>query len=398
VFASAAPADVEGVHRLLMRAIYAPMFSVPNPDRPNVPIASPAGRLFGVDVNEMLHRFELRTAAPDRTGFQHENRIGEAIGRVHIRWMVAPDNFDAAPGLVPPPTVLDPTRSQRFVMLDGDLRFRDGPHSGFHAFGAGRTFPTLTPQGPQLQVGAVINLLEGFGRLRGLPGTIVVNGHIRPPNELALNLMGRFVDPAGRLAARSAVDRVRPMRPMDRGTTFVAVLGENDPDRPTEPVFAADGRMLGARVQERLRLVRLEFDSASTGIEGRARVGSPVGRVTATLYFDATDPRPVLPIRTTDGVFTFEDVDGRVVGTIRADMVEGRAFRTALPGAPTSVFRFGGFGPITGGSGAFAGVAGLMSMNAAISTRPPTLSNLYVLRLLVPDATLGRGKGSVDEA
>jgi hypothetical protein len=235
--------------------------------------------------------------------------------------------------------------------------------------------------------------LEGFGRLRGVPGTIVVNGHIRPPNELALNLMGRFVDPAARLTARGTVSPVRPIRPLDRGTTFVAVLGENDPARPTEAVFAADGRMLGARVQERLRSVRLEFDSASAGIEGRARVGSLVGRVTATLYFDATDPRPVLPIRTTDGVFTFEDADGRVVGTIRADMVEGRAFRTALPGAPTSVFRFGGFGPIIGGSGAFAGVGGLMSMNAAISMRPSTLSNLYVLRLLVADGDARPRKG-----
>ena len=384
MFSSSAPVDVEAMHRLLMRAVYAPMFSVPNPDHPNVPMPAPGGGLLGVEVNESLHRFDIRTSAPDQ-GFQVANGVGEQIARVHIRWMVAPDDFDAAPGLVPPPTLLDPTRSQRFVMLDGDLRFRDGPRSGFRAFGAGRTFPTLTALGPQLQVGAVINLLEGFGRLHGLPGTIVVNGHIRPPNELALNLMGRFVDPSGRLTARGTVNRVRPTRPMDRGARFVAVLGEDDPDRGTEPVFASDGRMLGARVHERLRLVRLEFDSTSTGIDGRSRVGALVGRVTATLHFDATDPRSVLPIRTTDGVFTFEDAHGREVGAIRADMVEGRAFRTALPGAPTPVFRFAGFGPITGGSGLFARAAGLMSMNAAISMFPRTLSNLYVLRLLVPD-------------
>jgi len=94
------------------------------------------------------------------------------------------------------------------------------------------------------------------------------------------------------------------------------------------------------------------------------------------------DPRPVFPIQTTDGVFTFHDADGREVGTVRANMVEGRAFRTPLPGAPNPVFRFGGFGPVLGGTGAFAGAAGMLSMNSIVSVVPRTLSNLYVLRLV----------------
>jgi hypothetical protein len=94
------------------------------------------------------------------------------------------------------------------------------------------------------------------------------------------------------------------------------------------------------------------------------------------------DPRPVFPIQTTEGEFTFHDVGGQEVGTIRANMVEGRAFRSILPGAPMPVFRFGGFGPILGGTGAFGGTTGMMSMNSVISVFPRTLSNLYVLRLV----------------
>jgi len=375
--------DVDEVSRLLRRAVYAPIFSVPNPERQNVPIFAPGqpGVMIGVEVNEELHRLELRGEPPTRSGFDGRNRVGERVAAVRIRWMVAPDDFEGAPGRTPPPTPLDVTRSQRFVMLDGELRFDDGHRSGFHAFGAGRTFPTMTPVGPQLQIGAVINVLEGLGRLRGLPGTIVVNGRIRPPSDLALNLLARFVDTGRRITAGEAVTPIRGSRTADPDAVFVAFLGENDPERGTQPVIQ-HGRMLGARVFERLRLVRLEFESSRRRLAGRVREGQIVGRLSAMLHFNAMDARPVVPIQTTEGVFTFEDSDGREVGSLRANMIEGRAFRTVLPEAPNPVFRFGGFGPLLGGSGAFAGTVGMMSMNASISVMPRTLSNLYVLRLV----------------
>ena len=78
--------------------------------------------------------------------------------------MVIPDGFEAAPGREPPPTELDPTRSQRFTMLDGEMRTRDRYGSGFRGFGAGRTFPLMVNGTMQLRIGAVINVLEGFGR------------------------------------------------------------------------------------------------------------------------------------------------------------------------------------------------------------------------------------------
>ncbi len=380
---SASAADVASLNRSLKRAVYFPIFSIPSPDRQNVPIFAP-GRpdsMIGVEVNEQLHRLDLRGGAPGPAGFDAQNRVGEPVASVHIRWMVAPDDFVAAPGRLPPPTPLNPTRSQRFVMLDGQLTFEDRDRSGFRAFGAGRTFPTMTGAGPQLQIGAVIDVLEGLGRLSDLRGTVVVNGQIRPPNDLALNLMGRVMDPAGRVTARDALPPVRPIRQADPDAVFVAFLGEDDPDRGTQPILE-QGRMLGARVYERLRLVRLEFECSGRRFVGRVREGELVGRLSAALHFNAMDPRPVFPIQTTDGVFTFQDRNGRDIGTINANMVEGRAFRTPLEEAPMPVFRFGGFGPILRGSGAFGTAAGMMSMNSVISVFPRTLSNLYVLRLV----------------
>jgi hypothetical protein len=380
---AASAEDVAALNRALKRAMYAPIFSVPNPERQNTPILASGSPnvMIGVEVNEQLHRLDLRDVVPGASGFAAENRVGEPVASVHIRWMVAPDDFAAAPARVPPPTPLNPTRSQRFVMLDGHLAFQDRTGSGVRAFGAGRTFPSMTPAGPQLQIGAVIDVLEGLGRLRGLAGTIVVNGHIRPPNELALNLMARFMDPSGRLSTSEPIAPVRSTRSVDPGTLFVAFLGEDDPDRGTQPIFQ-QGQMLGARVFERLRLVRLEFECSGRRFSGRVREGDLVGRLSAQLHFNAMDPRPVFPIQTTEGEFTFHDVGGQEVGTIRANMVEGRAFRSILPGAPMPVFRFGGFGPILGGTGAFGGTTGMMSMNSVISVFPRTLSNLYVLRLV----------------
>jgi hypothetical protein len=41
-------------------------------------------------------------------------------------------------------------------------------------------------------------------------------------------------------------------------------------------------------------------------------------------------------------------------------------------------------GPLLGGSGRFEGVDGMMSLNAAVSVFPRTLSNLYVFRIHDP--------------
>jgi len=388
---------IEEVTRLLKSAAYFPIFNVPNPNLRNQPVPLIPGIPFlqqflmvAVEVNEQLHRFDINVGAPAAgRGLRARDTVGEPVAGVHIRWTPIPENFEAAPNLCPPPTILNPFASQRFTMLDGRLSFMDADGSGFRGFGTGRTFPVSGSLG-QLRVGAVIDILEGFGKLAGLQGTAVVNGYIRPPDGLALNLMVRVMDPDGRLKARSPVAPLQPSADPDPGAVFMIFLGEPDPERQVQLITAPDGTILGSRVYERLRLVHFGFDlSTPEGLRSRTSEGPIVGEVGARLYFNPMSPQSVSPIRTTDGVFTFFDDRRNPIGTLDADMIEGRAMRTELAGAPMPVFRFGGFGPVTGGTGQFAGADGMMTMNSAVSVFPRTLSNLYIFRLVDTDGRFG---------
>jgi hypothetical protein len=385
--------QIEKVTRLLKSAAYFPIFNVSNPNSPNRPVYLIPGIRFlmtAVYVNEELHRFEIKVEepAPER-GLRAAKRVGEPVANVHIRWTPMPENFEAAPGRYPPTTVLNPFTSQRFCMLEGQLTFKDRDGSGFRAFGTGRTFPVTTGGDRQLRIGAVIDILEGLGRFEGLQGTMVINGYIQPPDSLALNLMVRIMDPTGRLTAHSKLRPIQPVPDPDPNAVFMVFLGEPDPSKPVQLNIAPDGSILGSNVHELLRLVELNFDLGPAGeLRSRTIEGPIVGTVSATLYFNPMNPSPVQPIQTTDGVFTFFDRQRRTIGTVNANMVEGRAMQTELAGAPMPVFRFGGFGPLLGGTGEFAGADGMMTMNSAISVFPRTLSNLYILRFADPNGRL----------
>jgi hypothetical protein len=377
------------VTRLLKSAAFLPIFSIHDPSAVNTPIPSPTSpdRIIGILVNEQLHRFEYGVDQPeDGGGLAACNRFGEPIATVHIRWMVIPDDFVAAPGRTPPPTELDPTRSQRFTMLDGQLKFSDRDQSGIHGFGAGQTFPVMVAGQPQLRIGAVVNVLDDFGKLSGLPGLFVVNGYIQPPQSLFLNFVARFMDPRGRLRARSPLSPLQVMPNPDPGTVFLVFEGELDPDRPVTLNRGPGGRITGSNVHERLRLVDPTFDMATpSGLRGRTEEGPVVGRLQATTLFDPTSPLNPIPFQTRNGLLTFYDRGGDEIGTLRANLVEGRAFLTPIQGAPMPVFRVGGFGPFIEGTGQFAGAIGMLSLNAVISVFPRTLSMLYVLRISDPD-------------
>jgi hypothetical protein len=388
------------VTRLLKAAAYFPIFNVHNPSVPNstVPLLPVLDQqLFvAINVNEALHRFEVVTQVGPQ-GLTATNRMSQgAIAGVQIRWTTIPDDYAPGPGFLPPPTLLNPFRSQRFTMLNGQLSFNDRKVSGVQAFGSGKTFPSTAAGQPALNIGAAIDVLAGLGDLAGLPNdvfpgaTMVINGFIQPPNELALNLILRVMDPAGRLAAKSPVLPLVPSpNPPDPGAVFMFFLSEVDPRRPVRILWGPGGAPIGLQLFETLRLVRFDFDlETSASLQSRTEEGPIVGTLSAMLYFNFQDPAAVLPAQTTGGVFQFHDLAGRSIGTVHANMVEGRAFRTYLPGAPMPVFRMGGFGPIRGGSGEFAGASGMMSINSVLSVFPRTFSNLYVLRLEDPNGKL----------
>jgi len=393
------------VTKLLEAADYFPIFNIPSPASKNQPVPVPLPLLSAipqlmtaVNVNEQLHRFEVVVVPPTRQrGLTAINRVGEPVGRVQIRWTPMPDDYDAGPNVLPPPTILNPFVSQRFCMLNGALDFDDPKGSGIRAFGCGRTFPAGAGAAGKLYIGAAIDVIEGLGELCGLPGatfpgaTMVVNGFIQPPDNLRLNLMVRVMDPGGLLRATPPLPPLvpAPAGADDPTAVFFYFLGAPDPKRPVQLILGPNGMPVGSHVFENLHLVHLACDvSAPAGLRSVVDQGPVIGTVAATLWFNFLDPRPVFPIQTTDGVFTFFDPDGAPLGTVLSNMVEGRAFRTNLPGAPMPVFRFGGLGPLLGGSGEFANAAGMMTMNSVISVFPRTLSNLYMLRIEDPTGRL----------
>src|SRR5215216_3707506 len=325
--------EIEKVQRLLKSAAYFPIFNSDNPNMPNRPVLLIPGIQFlmtAVEVNEELHRFEVLVEEPTiERGLRAFNRVGEPVANVHIRWTPIPENFEAAPGRFPPPTILNPFSSQRFTMLNGQMTFKDRQQSGFKAFGAGRTFPVNEGGANRLRIGAVIEILEGIGVFKGLTGAFVINGYIEPPNNLALNLMIRIMDPEGRLEARSEVAPPVSFPDPDPNAVFMYFIGEVDPSKPVKLNISPDGRIQGSQVYERLRLVRIDFGlDSSGGIRSKTTEGPIVGEVSATLQFNPLAPTSVSPIQTTNGVFTFFGREGKTIGNVYANMVEGRAMRT----------------------------------------------------------------------
>jgi len=374
---------------LLRRAAYLSMFSMPNERLPPVPLVVPGqpAVLRGMEVHENVHRFDIEVERESPGSFRAWNTVGQQAGTVHIQWLVVPDDFEAAPDRIPPPTPLDPTRSQRFVMMNGEFLLADRSRSGFHGFGAGRTFPTRTNHGFQLRIGAVVDILEGSGVLRGRTGNVVVNGYITPPTGLALSLMVRIMDPHGELLTDSSLNPIRPIPYPDPEATFLAFLGERDPDNPITLNSGPAGQVLGATVHEKLRLVHIGFD-LENGLRSAVMEGPIVGSLSFSIEFSPAAPQSPSPFQTSKTLFNFWDSDGCSIGTLRADIVEGRAFLTPLAGAPPPVFRMVGFGPMLKGSGGFSGCDGMLSVNGAICVLARTPSLLYGLRFHDPDGRL----------
>ncbi len=349
--------------------------------------------LAAVDVHEAPLRFQtsLEAAACQLLA---TNQVGEHIATVDIRWTPIPWDYPANPYTNPPQTILNPFASQRFEMLNGEFRFNDAQNSGVHGFGCGRTFP-LFPAGLSLDIGAVIDVLEGYGALRGHRGLMVVNGVITPPQELDLNIMMRILDPGGGLLTDGPLTPLVPQSFPTTAGTFMMLMGEPDPARPSTLRLGPGGEVVGLELHERLRAVALDFDVLpAAGPRSQVLVGKVVGRGRSTLHLPlgggagaagCSGSGSPIPVQTSDGEFElFDEQLGLCFGSVEADLVEGRGFPTAVPDAAGPLYRIGGFGPIRGGTGEFAGASGILSLNSVLSLSPRTFSNLYVFRFHDP--------------
>jgi hypothetical protein len=375
------------VSRALRRAAYFPLFSVHSPEKRNVPIplAGNPSSLIGMQVFEELHRFGIDVERPTSlSGLRATNVLGAAAANVEIDWRVIPDDFVATPDRLPPATPLDPTRSQRFAMYNGKFQWLDRDQSAFHGFGAGRTFPAIINGAPRLYIGAVVEILQGYGKLQGLQGNAVVNGFITPPYDVALNILVRVVDSTARLKA-IFLPPLRASGEADPNDTFLVFVGEPDPEKPIVLDMQPGGRVMGAEVHELLRLVHVDFDVAGAcGMRSVTTEGPIVGSLAFKLRFDSQDPRVPVPFQTSNGVFTFFDRERNTLGSLHANVIEGRGFATALQGTPQPVVRVVGFGPFVGGTGQFALTRGMLSLNGIISIAARVPSIMYVLRVMDP--------------
>src|SRR5688500_6542369 len=161
--------------------------------------------MAGLEVREALHRFDANAYAPSlESGLAADNRVGEPLGSVTMRWLLAPEDFEATPAATPPATEIQPAKSQRFVMLGGRVQFQDRRQGVLRFFGAGRTFPTTAEGRSRLMFAGTATVLEGLGSQQGARGTLLVSGEVTTPGAITLTLVGRL-DPDGPLQPADAL-------------------------------------------------------------------------------------------------------------------------------------------------------------------------------------------------
>lgn len=396
--------DIGPVTRLLEQAAFLPLLLTAESRR--------VGDAFEVAAEP--RRFEIAArSVPAGPGGTRLAGYGRADGRaasLRCRWRVVPEDYVGhAREVTPLPALpLLPGTSQRLEVFDWDLAFHGGS-AGYRAYGTGRTLPGVG--GPAAGAGArggaadglaargtgvafVLDVLEARGELAGLPGTVVAAGWLGAGGELDVCVVTRIMVPAGGTLVEPPT-RTSPRVPAaaggvggsGAGATYMSFAGQVDPSHPVTLRLSLTEGILGSNVFELLRASELDFDVAGAGgpLRGGAVAGELVGSVGARLSFDPLSLCALSPVQTRAGVFEFHDAAGRSLGSVAADMTEGRSFRTRVPGQLLPVFRFGGFGPIQSGTGEFAGARGIMSMNSVISVQPRTLANSYILRFDDPD-------------
>lgn len=381
--------SADELQRLVDRAAYFNVFSQSGSRSSEAAIrdGGGGGGIIGFRIDEELKRFVVTVQPPTAEGgFKAENKVGESIGRFGHRWVLCPDDYVALPGREPPPTTLDPTRSQRFIMLDGVCTFGNGK-DGFRGFGAGKTFPVTFGGRTELLAATVGTILEGFGSFKKhTDGTYLHCGRLTPDGGFTGNMALRVMDTQGSLRTTSGLSSLKTEPFPEHDTTYIVFRGQAVESDPVTPRIGPDGQLRGLTVVQGLRLISLASGSGIRGPRSAARIGQVIGKITAHVDFNPTAPGGTalnpIPFTTFDE-FEFTDPQGRDIGMLTADTSEGRVFNIAVGGQ--GGIRFGGVGRILNGTGPFQGMEGLMTDNSVVIFNPHVSASLYVLRVYDPD-------------
>lgn len=376
------------VRRILKQATYFVIFAVPNPSSLSVghPLLPFIPQLiYGIDVTEVPHRFSSSASSPTaENGFRLHKTIGtKQIAKQQFKLSLMPNNFEAGPGRIPPPTVLLPFLVQRFWMHDGHFNFLDGQDAGLRLVAAGGFFPA--PSGLGVYAGAVAEVIEGLGQLQGLMGNVVINGITTPPDQFANLFTFRVVDPTGKLQGTSLppVEAEEP-DPDYTDSSILNLMAEVHPDNPIviEPLTNSSKQQV--HLLERLRLVNTNLDVGPGYLKADNVEGEVVGERRTTFVFNPNDSLDTIPLYSTNSEFTFFTGSRQPIGTLQVDLFEGRAFRTLSPDLSHPYFRIAGYGFYGKGTGQFKNIEGMLTMNGALSLTPGVTSSMYTLRILDP--------------
>jgi hypothetical protein len=322
----------------------------------------------GFALHEGLHRFDAVACTPSlEAGVVADNRVGEQLGTLAMRWLLAPDGFEASPSSTPPSTEIDPSRPQRFVMLDGRIQFQDRHHGVVRFFGAGRTCPATAGGRSRLLFAGTATVLEGAGSLEGLRGTLLITGEVTAPGAIEVVIVGRF-DRGGPLLA---ADALGPMIEPAGGT-----------GRCDQTVMVFTGEAAGG-LHEQLRPIAINNDVGSAArLRCQVRAGAAAGLATGALAIETTDHRCSVRLAGSRRVLALSDPWGRRVASLTVDALDGTAFRDVRQGRP--VERLIANGALSAASGSLAGAAGVVAFDTIAGTGGVS-SSLYVVRLADPD-------------
>ena len=342
------------------------------------------GRIVGFTLDLALQRLDVQDTPPEPSGMRAANLVSSSTpARLRLDMAFIPDGYVARYGERPPSTAFDPTRPQRLAVLDGSLQLADASGSSLRFFGTGQTFPQIYGSDP-LVMGLVLVIIDARGRLQGHPGMAVINGLLNRSGPSDFSVLIRLADPNGSLLAPHIPPIQHPAHPREPDSTFFILHGVNDVEDPTELIVSPDGSMQGAHLRQQISLVRTGFDvHGPQGLSTATTFGPLVSRLKARMSFDPMAPPPV-PFTIKNSRFTFFDSQGRALGRLEANIVEGRGYPTSIPGIALPIQRGAALAPIIRGSGIFEGARGLVTVSNWISIFPRQVSGFFFIRLMDP--------------
>jgi hypothetical protein len=343
---------------------------------------------YGLDLLGELRRFESTVDASSGTRVKVSQTVGQDTGTFHCLCLFSPPDSKWNTKQTPPPWIFDPWRSQRFAMQECELTF--GQRHTCQFYGVGRTFPINVGGRHVLLVGGVANLAKGTGRFEGREGTLIMSGTLTQELGFLGNINVRVRDHERTLVADDELNGLTGISTPGSENTFIE-LRLIKKDKNVKTSFGpppGDGRV-SLITPSIMRSVQYSYMTGMRGPRSQMSVGQALGPMQATVFFDLTAPPGTAdaPVPfSTDELYTFNDGSGATLGTISCNVVEGQSWGLKFPAAPKQPgVRFAGFGPIRGGTGVFAGVQGLLTVNSLIGISPHTLSLMHALMLVDPE-------------